>query len=332
MDVPEEVESEVTDAAPKHRRLKKNTTESKDANDQVNAEDIKIPKKKTKRKGKRGSGAQDEDFVPAQNAFSDNLNDFTDADFEEVPTTKKSNRGVGKAYFDEVLKRLKERKRQTVKLSDEECQLYCRQLVERMIAAAAEDVESVKLGKPGLSKLKMLSSLSDISKPSWRQWCISEGIAVALASWLAVLPDGSLPNLSVRSKVLQVVLQLPFQSSDLRDNDLGRTVVSLWKHPSECESNKTLIRAIVQKWTRPMLGMSTSYAELQDSSFIDNKSVPTSEDAYKYHKYDFKNAKASKVTVNQERIKNKLSQMYRSMESKQKTPGKATKVSLTGML
>uniref|UniRef100_A0A3B0NHU0 TFIIS helical bundle-like domain containing protein, putative n=1 Tax=Theileria annulata TaxID=5874 RepID=A0A3B0NHU0_THEAN len=286
--------------------------------------DVKVPFRTTKKKTKKSLKKLDEDFVPAQSDFRPDLDDFIDADFEEKTQTKKPTRGTGKTYFDEVIKRVKDRKRHNTKLSDEECQLHCRQLVERMISAASEDVESLKNGKPGLAKLKMLNSLSDINKPSWRQWCISEGVAVALASWLAPLSDGSLPNLSVRTKVLEIALQLPFQPSDLRDNDLGRIIVSLWNHPDETDSNRTLIRSIVQKWTRPMLGIATSYSEIQDS-FVDSKPIVTSDSVYKDRKFDPK-----RVSVTQERIKSKLSQMYRNIESKHKTPGKATRVKITG--
>ncbi|EAN31585.1 TFIIS helical bundle-like domain protein [Theileria parva strain Muguga] len=286
--------------------------------------DVKVPSRIQKKKSKKSLKKADEDFVPAQSDFRPDLDDFIDADFEEKTQTKKPGRGGGKTYFDEVIKRVKDRKRHNVKLSDEECQLHCRQLVEKMISAASEDVESLKNGKPGLAKLKMLNSLSDINKPSWRQWCISEGVAVALASWLAPLSDGSLPNLTVRTKVLEIALQLPFQPSDLRDNDLGRVIVSLWNHPDETDSNRTLIRSIVQKWTRPMLGIATSYSEFQDS-FVDNKPIVTSDSVYKNRKFDTK-----RVAITQERIKSKLSQMSRNIESKHKTPGKATRVKITG--
>lgn len=180
---------------------------------------------------------------------------FTTTQYDVDDKQKKPERTrSGKSYFDDVLKRIRERRRR-VQISDEEAQIFCRSLVERMIAAAEQDGESVKNDRPAFAKLKMLSEIDEICKPAWRHWCINEGVAVALASWLATLPDGSLPNLSVRQKVLQIALQLPFQPGDLRDNDLGKVIVGLWRHPEETEGNRRVVREIVGKWVRPMLGL-----------------------------------------------------------------------------
>ncbi|KAK2198207.1 bifunctional TFIIS-LEDGF domain superfamily/Transcription factor IIS [Babesia duncani] len=291
---------------------------------QISDGNIKIPKKKTKKKSTKKGQKGDDEFIPTADDLGkdDHYDYYVD---EEKPSRRRvsSNVGKGKTYFDEVLKRIKERKRKNIKISPEECQAYCRQIVERMIAAAAEDVECIKLGKPGLAKLKMLPVISEISKPAWRHWCITEGIAVALASWLTVLPDGSLPNLSVRSKVLQAAFQLPFQSNDLRDNDLGRIIISLWKHPDECESNRVLIRSIIQKWVRPMLGLATNYMESQQDFSV----MKAQEESQPKNMTG-----APNTAITQDRINSKLTQMFRSIGSRQKGPGKATRVDLNGVL
>ncbi|UKK02532.1 hypothetical protein MACK_002625 [Theileria orientalis] len=291
--------------------------------------DVKVPNRKVRRKTKKSLKKADEDFVPAQTDFKPDLDDYIDADFEEKPTVKKTKKNTGKEYFDGLLKNIKDRKRHSLKLTDEECRSLCRGLAERMMIAYREDLESIKNGKPGLAKLKMLNSLSDINKPSWRQWCITEGVATALASWLDNLPDGSLPNLTVRTKILEIALQLPLQPSDLRETGLGRKIVSLWNHPDECDSNRTIIRAIVQKWTRPMLGIASSYAEAQEQNEMENKPPVSNDVGYKDRKFNYT---SKSVAVSKERIKSKLSQMYRSIESRHKTPGKATRVNLTGGL
>lgn len=319
---------------PQAKRLKKKKQKGAETTEDDN---IKVPKKKASRKK---DADQDGDFVPSSETFDKNhldADDFYDAEFEERKSPAKKSASAGKLYFDEVLKRVKERKRKNVQLTAEECQLYCRQLVERMIAAASMDVEAVKQGKPGLAKLKMLSEISEFSKPAWRNWCITEGAAVALASWIATLPDGSLPNLSVRTKVLQIALQLPFQSNDLRDNDLGRLIVALWKHPDECDSNRVLIRSIVQKWVRPMLGLASNYANMQqDYGLPDKPSMLALEgeekDRKSSQKFSQDRSQMGSIIVSQDRINSKLTQMFRVIEARRKAPSKATRVNMDGAL
>ncbi|GIX64445.1 iws1 c-terminus protein [Babesia caballi] len=332
----------------KHRRLKKTSSqrnedqggEQQDKEQQID-DSIAIPKKAQRKKSRaKKSADHDGDFVPSSDAFDKNhldANDFYDDEFEERRAPKKKAPTAGKLYFDEVLKRVKERKKKNVQLTAEECQLYCRQLVDRMIAAAAADVEAVQQGKPGLAKLKMLNEITEFNKPAWKNWCITEGGAVALASWITPLPDGSLPNLSVRTKVLEITLQLPFQPTDLRDNDLGRQIVALWKRPDECDSNRLLIRAIVQKWVRPMLGLATNYSEMQQDYAMSEKSSMLALDGEEKErkssqKFSQHKTQMGSIIINQERINSKLTQMFRVIEARRKAPSKATKVNMDGAL
>ncbi|GFE54660.1 hypothetical protein BaOVIS_020640 [Babesia ovis] len=334
--------------AQKSRKLKKQAFVGPDdaagrqegeATDSVDG--IKIPKKTQRKKGKtKNKQEPDGEFVPPSGAFDKNHLDadyYSDDDFEERKVNKKKQVSAGKLYFDEVLKRVKERRKKTIEMTSEECQHHCRQLVEKMVAAAADDVTAVQQGKPGLAKLKMINEISDFSKPAWRNWCITEGAAVALASWIAPLPDGSLPNLTVRTKVLQIALMLPFQANDLRDNDLGRQIVALWRHPDESDANRVLIRTIVQKWVRPMLGLASNYADMQqDYSMHSKTSVLSMDGEAKERKISQKfvqhKAQMGSIIVNQERINSRLTQLFRGIESKRRAPSKATKVSMDGSI
>ncbi|EDO06306.1 TFIIS helical bundle-like domain family protein [Babesia bovis T2Bo] len=304
------------------------------------SENIKVPKKTSLNKKNRSKKNHDidGDFIPPTNAFDKNHLDAdydSDNDVSERKVQKKKNATAGKIYFDEVLKRVKERRKKTVQMTPEECQHYCRQLIDRMLKAASDDLAAVQQGKPGLAKLKMINDLSNFAKPAWRNWCITEGAAVAMAAWISPLPDGTLPNLTVRAKVLEIALLLPFQPSDLRDNDLGRQIVALWKHPDETDANRVLIRSIVQKWVRPMLGLASSYADIQQDYTINSKSnVLSMEGDVKERKMALKyaqhKAQMGSIIVNQERINSKLSQLFKGVDSKRKIPNRATKVSIDG--
>ena len=51
-----------------------------------------------------------------------------------------------------------------------------------------------------------------------------------LAEWLAPFRDDSLPNFSLRRRLLEVLGQLPITAQDLANNDLGKVLVLLWQH------------------------------------------------------------------------------------------------------
>lgn len=328
------------DSQQKHKRLKRKKDEGGD-DEGADEEPIKIPKKKSKKKSSKKKDADpDGEFLPSSEAFDqDHLDagDYYEDERERKMAPAKKPASAGKLYFDEVLKRVKERKKKNVQLTAEECQMYCRQLVEKMIAAAHMDMEAVKNGKPGLAKLRMLNEISEFAKPAWRNWCITEGAAVALASWIASYPDGSLPNLSVRTKVLQIISQLPFQSNDLRDNDLGRNIVALWKNQDECDSNRVIIRAIIQKWVRPILRLASSYADMsQDYGMSDGTSMMGLEGVEKerklVHSYSQEKPQMLNFAVGQERIDAKLKQMFRAIEARRKLPTQAAKVNMDGYI
>lgn len=109
----------------------------------------------------------------------------------------------------------------------------------------------------------MLDSVcTELVKPKWRHWFVSEGCCQVLAGWLAPFRDDTLPNFSLRRKLLEVLGQLPITAQDLANNDLGKVLVLLWQHDDETESNRQLIRGLIQKWMRPVLGLGSSHRQL----------------------------------------------------------------------
>ena len=64
----------------------------------------------------------------------------------------------------------------------------------------------------------------ELVKKHLQDHLLSEGLLVALKRWLEVLPDGSLPNVKIRTTVLQ---QLQHMRINLQD-DMRRTQVGRW--------------------------------------------------------------------------------------------------------
>lgn len=97
------------------------------------------------------------------------------------------------------------------------------------------------------------------------------------SAWLDPLPDGSLPDLTLRTALYQI-LDGPvqrfiddFQLEKSRGtkgkhhhNGLGMQVMFLWKHPKEIESNKKLLAKLIERWMRPLLALTTDYRKLAD--------------------------------------------------------------------
>jgi hypothetical protein len=75
------------------------------------------------------------------------------------------------------------------------------------------------------------------------------------------LPNDSLPNANLRTRVLKVIQELPVESRNLMDSKAGKILVMLEKSKEELEANKQLIRDIKAKWARVVCGLYINYAE-----------------------------------------------------------------------
>ncbi len=52
-----------------------------------------------------------------------------------------------------------------------------------------------------------------------------------LAKWLAKLPNGALPSLQLRKKIVDIIFQLPVTEEHLRSSELGKTLYSMRSNP-----------------------------------------------------------------------------------------------------
>ncbi|CBZ54139.1 hypothetical protein NCLIV_045710 [Neospora caninum Liverpool] len=164
--------------------------------------------------------------------------------------------------FDKTLERMRQRKRRRQPLSDQDCQAYCNTLLQQMSDASTHDEKALEEGKPATAKLQMLDRVcTELVKPKWRSWFLTEGCCQCIATWLAPFKDNTLSNFTLRNRLLHVLMKLPISSQELMNNDLGRVLVLLWHHPDESDENRVLIRQLIQRWMRPMLGLGSSHRE-----------------------------------------------------------------------
>lgn len=51
--------------------------------------------------------------------------------------------------------------------------------------------------------------------------------------WIHPLEDGTLPNVGLRTKMLNMISHMPIFKEHLKRSGLGKVVMMLWKHPEE---------------------------------------------------------------------------------------------------
>ncbi|KAB2010182.1 hypothetical protein ES319_D10G219500v1 [Gossypium barbadense] len=97
--------------------------------------------------------------------------------------------------------------------------------------------------KPAIRKIQMLPLLTDfLSKKKLQQEFLDHGVLTLLKSWLDPLPDGSLPNATLRSSILNILTQM--------------------RKPLPIEN---FAKHLVQNWCRTILNKTTSYCNLRNS-------------------------------------------------------------------
>jgi len=136
----------------------------------------------------------------------------------------------------------------------------------KMDMAAEEDVNANLVKQPAVQKLKMLNEVdTELRKKHVQHAFIENSGLASLAKWLKPLPDGSIPNVKVRQTLLEI-LEL-FKDIDvdyLKESGIGKSVMILSKHPMETVGNKKIAATLIERWSRPIFGISSEYKDLRE--------------------------------------------------------------------
>ena len=136
-------------------------------------------------------------------------------------------------------------------------------IIDKMSEAASLDRIANEAGKPAFTKLKMLKVVSkQLRKKDLHSNFIDQGVLAAMREWLEPLPDGSLPHITIRTAMLEILLSMPIDKQMLKDSGVGRMVMLLFKHPKETDSNKRMAKKAIDAWSRPIFGLHSSYREV----------------------------------------------------------------------
>lgn len=155
-------------------------------------------------------------------------------------------------------------------------------LVEHLMAelevTAEEDAELNRQSKPAINKLKKLPLLTEVlSKKQLQQEFLDHGVLTLLKNWLEPLPDGSLPNINIRSAILKILTDFPIdleqydRREQLKKSGLGKVIMFLSKTDEETTANRKLAKDLVDKWSRPIFNKSTRFEDMRS---IDDERTP----------------------------------------------------------
>eukprot|EP00741_Cyanophora_paradoxa_P012384 tig00020610_g11965.t1 len=195
--------------------------------------------------------------------------------FDEEETSGPKNE------LDEALERLKAGKRaKKSQLNAEQIKEQVVGFVNRMERAADDDMEANRARKPAINKLKMVQEVvAQLEKRPMRPYFMDCQILQVLARWLQRMPDGSLPNVNVRSAVLKCLKALSLGSEDmdlLANTDLGKSVTYLGQFAQESPENQRLARELKDSWARYTFQKSTDFSQLREYEMerADREGVP----------------------------------------------------------
>ncbi|XWS08270.1 hypothetical protein CRYUN_Cryun41cG0065400 [Craigia yunnanensis] len=175
--------------------------------------------------------------------------------------------------FDRVKRRKKNEK------SSQEIALLVEKVMALLEVAGEEDAQLNEQEKPAIRKIQMLPLLTDfLSKKKFQAEFLDHGVLTLLKNWLEPLPDGSLPNVTVRASILKILTQvLPIdieqvdRREQLKKSGLGKVVMFLSKSDEEITANKKLAKDLIETWSRTIFNKSTRFSDLRN---IEENDVP----------------------------------------------------------
>ncbi|WOL09278.1 hypothetical protein Cni_G18031 [Canna indica] len=173
---------------------------------------------------------------------------------------------------DEEIKQLFKggKKKKKNEKSPAEIALIVEHLMAELEVTAEEDAELNRQNKPAINKLRKLPLLIEVlSKKKLQQEFLDHGVLTLLKNWLEPLPDGSLPNMNIRSAILRILSDFPIdleqydRREQLKKSGLGKVIMFLSKSDEETTANRKLAKELVDKWSRPIFNKSTRYEDMR---------------------------------------------------------------------
>ncbi|KAH7298173.1 hypothetical protein KP509_25G030500 [Ceratopteris richardii] len=217
-----------------------------------------------------GTRTKDDDaFIDDTGVDPETQLPYSDDEAGSVGDAPQADEGEEDEELKNMFKSAKSRSKK-MERTPEEIAMLVEQFMARLEVAAEEDAELNRQSKPAINKLELLPSLINVlSKRQLQQEFLDRGVLSVLKNWLEPLPDGSLPNMTIRSALLKILTQLPIdveldeRREQLKRSGLGKVIMFLSKSDEEGAANRKLARDLVDKWSRPIFQKSTRYEDLR---------------------------------------------------------------------
>lgn len=166
-----------------------------------------------------------------------------------------------------AVKRMKKKKK-TVK-SFEEKKDAAEDFVSKMLFAADADDISIKERRPGLKKLQLLPQAVDLmTNREMVRPLLESDVLNAVKRWIQPLPNGSLGNVTVRQKMIDVISKMGtgeehgIDSDDLKKSGFGKLVMTLYMHKKETPAMKKQLKNLIELWSRSIFKKSGDMRDL----------------------------------------------------------------------
>ncbi|KAI3835959.1 hypothetical protein MKX03_012301 [Papaver bracteatum] len=162
------------------------------------------------------------------------------------------------------------KKKKKPEKSAAEMALVVEHLMAELELTAENDAELNMENKPAVEKLKKLPLLIEVlSKKQFQLEFLDRGVLTLLKNWLEPLPDGSLPNINIRTAILKILTDFPIdleqydRREQLKKSGLGKVIMFLSRSDEETTGNRRLAKDLVDKWSRPIFNKSTRFEDMK---------------------------------------------------------------------
>lgn len=222
----------------------------------------------------------DDEYADIMREYDQDNADFDDERPDRYGSSKKkkssANRGGssggstraanGTANQDPLSQTLAEMKNPKVQaMSDSDKEKMVEKMLNKMSRAAELDDIAFSKQEPAVHKLNLLPLVQQIvGMRPLQQLFLDRDILNHLRDWIEPRDAKTLPALTIRKAVYEILLQLPAMPDHLRRTvnerpPIGVTIVMLRKHKMETPENKRVLKELMEKWSRPIFGQSTSF-------------------------------------------------------------------------
>ncbi|CAN8274537.1 unnamed protein product [Cochlearia groenlandica] len=193
-----------------------------------------------------------------------------DNNSKEVDSVK-ATRGREKTEDDYEIEKLfnLRNKKKDKKKNPAEIAMQVEEVIANLEIAVEDDVELNKQGKPAINKLMKLPLFCEaLSKKQLQVEFLDHGVLNVIKNWLEPLPDGSLPNINIRTALLKILdelrinVNLDCRKEQLIKSGLGKVIMFLSKSDEETTPNRRLAKGLINEWSRGIHNKSTRYEDM----------------------------------------------------------------------